>query len=132
MSVMPSTYFSILPLSHDSILTAKKLVTRNVASIGSSFLHAISRLYFTVIIIDVTDASSPERVVASPYEGIRNGSAVIMKIPNPNPVVRCTNAAPIVNNIRVIIADFSIFRRVMGTGTLVHSLGLMNLTLLIL
>lgn len=106
MSVMPSTYFSMSPLSHDSILTAKKLVTRNVASIGSSFLHAISRLYFTVIIIDVTDASSPDRVVASPYDGIRNGSAVIMKIPNPNPVVRCTNAAPIVNNMSVIIFKF--------------------------
>lgn len=32
-----------------------------------------------------------------------NGSMVIMKIPNPNPVVRCTNAAPMVNNISVVI-----------------------------
>jgi hypothetical protein len=39
-------------------------------------------------------ANSPERVVASPYVGIRNGSIVIMKMPKPKPVVRCMKLAP--------------------------------------
>lgn len=46
------------------------------------------------ITVDVAAASSPERVVASPYEGIRYGSIVMMKMPKPNPVVRCIKAAP--------------------------------------
>ena len=44
--------------------------------------------------VEVVSASRPDRVVASPYEGIRKGSMVMMKIPNPKPVVRCTKLAP--------------------------------------
>ena len=39
-------------------------------------------------------AISPESVVASPYDGRRYGRRVIMKIPNPKPVVDCTKLAP--------------------------------------
>jgi hypothetical protein len=39
-------------------------------------------------------ASNPESVVASPYVGMRNGSIVIMKMPNPKPVVRWMKLAP--------------------------------------
>ena len=42
-------------------------------------------------------ARSPERVVASPYVGRKNGSIVIMKMPKPKPVVRCTKLAPMLN-----------------------------------
>ena len=103
MSVAPRIYLSTSLLSHVSISTAQKLVTRNVARIGSSWRQAISRRYFTVRMSDVTEASSPDSVVASPYDGIIHGSTVMMNIPNPNPVVRCTNAAPMVNNMSVII-----------------------------
>ena len=39
---------------------------------------------------DVERARRPDNVVASPYEGTRKGSTVIMKMPNPKPVTRCT------------------------------------------
>ena len=46
---------------------------------------------------EVVMARSPERVVASPYVGRKNGSIVIMKMPKPKPVVRCTKLAPMLN-----------------------------------
>jgi len=42
-------------------------------------------------------ARRPESVVDSPYVGIKNGSIVIMKMPKPKPVVRCTKLAPMLN-----------------------------------
>ena len=42
-------------------------------------------------------ARSPESVVASPYVGRKNGSIVMMKMPKPKPVVRCTKLAPMLN-----------------------------------
>ena len=46
----------------------------------------------------VAKASRPDRVVASPYDGIRKGSTVMMKIPKPKPVVLSTKLAPTANN----------------------------------
>ncbi len=46
---------------------------------------------------EVVIAKSPESVVASPYVGRKNGSIVIMKMPKPKPVVRCTKLAPILS-----------------------------------
>ncbi len=46
---------------------------------------------------EVVMARSPERVVASPYVGRKNGSIVMMKMPKPKPVVRCTKLAPMLN-----------------------------------
>ena len=43
---------------------------------------------------EVVIASSPESVVASPYVGRKKGNIVIMKMPKPKPVVRCTKLAP--------------------------------------
>ena len=42
-------------------------------------------------------ANRPESVVASPYVGRKNGSIVMMKMPKPNPVVRCTKLAPMLS-----------------------------------
>lgn len=39
------------------------------------------------------------RVTASPYDGIRKGSALIMNMPNPNPTVLCTKLAPAASRI---------------------------------
>ena len=68
----------------------------NVSRIGMSLLHVMNFLILMHMSVEVVMARSPERVVASPYDGIRNGSMVIMKIPKPKPVVRCTKLAPIV------------------------------------
>ena len=42
-------------------------------------------------------ANRPDSVVASPYVGRKKGSIVIMKMPKPKPVVRCTKLAPMLN-----------------------------------
>ena len=46
---------------------------------------------------EVVMARSHESVVASPYVGRKNGSIVMMKMPKPKPVVRCTKLAPMLN-----------------------------------
>lgn len=59
----------------------------NVIRIGTSLFQTI---FFHMLITmneDVVSASRPERAVASPYDGIRKGSTVIMNMPNPKPVV---------------------------------------------
>ena len=58
---------------------------------------------------EVVMAKSPERVVASPYVGRKNGSIVIMKMPKPKPVVRCTKLAPMLNRNMAITRLLIIF-----------------------
>ena len=69
-------------------------VRRKMERIGMSLFQAMNRLYFIAATRDVVKANNPDNAVASPYEGIRKGSRVIMKMPNPNPVVLCTKLAP--------------------------------------
>lgn len=69
-------------------------VIRKMERIGMSLFQVMNRLYFIEAINEVVSANNPDKAVASPYEGIRNGSSVIMKMPNPNPVVLCTKLAP--------------------------------------
>ena len=71
-------------------------MTMKVSRIGTSLFHVMNFLILMHMSMEVVMARSPERVVASPYDGIRKGSIVIMKIPKPKPVVRCTKLAPIV------------------------------------
>ena len=58
---------------------------------------------------EVVMARSPESVVASPYVGRKNGSIVIMKMPKPKPVVRCTKLAPMLNRNMAITRLLIIF-----------------------
>ena len=44
--------------------------------------------YFSIATVADVSERSPDNVTASPYDGIRKGSAVIMNIPNPKPMVR--------------------------------------------
>lgn len=77
-------------------------ISMNVISIGMSLFHEIYSRYLYDMIAEVERASRPDRVVASPYDGIRNGRTVMMKMPKPKPVVRCTKLAPTVSrNIAV-------------------------------
>ena len=66
----------------------------NVSKIGQRRCQVTLPLNRHTIAAEVVMANSPERVVASPYVGIRNGSIVIMKMPKPKPVVRCMKLAP--------------------------------------
>lgn len=79
----------------------------NTANIGKSLFHVRYRLILTAVIKDVVRAKSPDKAVDSPYEGIRKGSIVIMKIPNPKPIVLWIKLAQMLRtNIRkpVIVA----------------------------
>jgi hypothetical protein len=55
--------------------------------------------YLTITTAAEVSDSRPESVTASPYEGIRKGRAVMMKMPNPKPIVRCTKLAPAASRI---------------------------------
>ena len=59
---------------------------------------------------EVVMARSPERVVASPYVGRKNGSIVMMKMPKPKPVVRCTKLAPMLNRNMAITTLLIVIR----------------------
>ena len=61
----------------------------------------------TITYKDCVAANNPDNVVASPYDGHKNGSIVIINTPNPNPHTRCTNAAPALSsiNIKTIVED---------------------------
>ena len=100
--------YSCIPLSIQIDIVD---VTRNTDSIGRSLFQVILLRYLYAAIIDVVRARSPDRAVASPYEGIRKGRCVIMKMPNPKPVVRCTKLAPVASrNISRIFSINSICR----------------------
>ena len=83
-------------------------VMMNVRRIGRSLFQVIYLLILKLIIADVVNARRPESVVASPYEGIRKGSIVIMNMPNP--VVLWTKLAPKVRrNISRIFSICSVY-----------------------
>ena len=69
----------------------------NVSNIGHSRFQVMKLRSFQTMTADVVMANRPESVVASPYVGRKNGSIVMIKMPNPKPVVRCTKLAPILN-----------------------------------
>ena len=54
-------------------------VRRKMERIGMSLFQVMNRLYFIAATRDVVKANNPDSAVASPYEGIRKGSRVIMK-----------------------------------------------------
>ena len=69
----------------------------NVSSIGHSRFQVMKLCSFQAMTAEVVMASRPESVVASPYVGSKNGSIVMIKMPKPKPVVRCTKLAPMLN-----------------------------------
>ena len=70
----------------------------NVIRMGHRCFQIISFHILLHMIKVVVSANNPDSVVASPYDGIRNGRTVMMNIPNPNPVVRSTKLAPTASN----------------------------------
>ena len=69
----------------------------NVSSIGHNRFQVMKLRSFQTMTAEVVMANRPESVVASPYVGRKNGSIVIIKMPKPKPVVRCTKLAPILS-----------------------------------
>jgi hypothetical protein len=66
----------------------------NVATIGRRRFQFTYLIYWNITTVAEVSESRPESVTASAYDGIRKGRAVIMNMPNPNPMVRCTKLAP--------------------------------------
>ena len=69
----------------------------NVSSIGHNRFQVMKPRSFQTMTAEVVMANRPESVVASPYVGRKNGSIVIIKMPKPKPVVRCTKLAPMLS-----------------------------------
>ena len=78
--------------------TAPAEITMKVIRIGQRCFQVIYLRILIQMIKVVASAKRPERVVASPYDGIRKGRTVMMKIPNPKPVVLSTKLAPTASN----------------------------------
>ena len=66
----------------------------NIGHIRCQVTNLLSRQTMTA---EVVMARMPDRVVASPYVGMKYGSIVMMKMPKPKPVVRCTKLAPMLS-----------------------------------
>ena len=69
----------------------------NVSSIGHNRFQVMKPRSFQTMTAEVVMANRPESVVASPYVGRKNGSIVMIKMPKPKPVVRCTKLAPMLS-----------------------------------
>ena len=80
-------------LSSMQIAMVENITNANV--IGKKRFHVTYFTYFTITTAaDVSD-SIPDSVTASAYDGIKKGRAVMMNIPNPNPMVLWMKLAPI-------------------------------------
>ena len=79
-------------LSSRNIAAVENIV--NAAMIGRKRFQFTYLIYCSITTVADVNDNSPERVTASAYEGIRKGRAVMMKMPNPNPIVRCIKLAP--------------------------------------
>jgi hypothetical protein len=97
--MMPNIILIACPSILSSILMAIDENMMNAATIGKSLFQLTYFIYFTITTVAEVSESRPESVTASPYEGIRKGSAVIMNMPNPNPIVLCTKLAPAARRI---------------------------------
>ena len=95
MSMIPKMIFMACPSIRSSrhIAIVEKMM--KAAKMGSRRFHVTNFRYFIMTTVADVSERSPDRVTDSPYEGIRKGSAVMMNIPNPKPIVRCTKLAPI-------------------------------------
>ena len=99
ISMMPRIILMALPSILSSRIIARVEKIMNAPTIGRSLFHVTNLRYFTITTVAEVNDNSPDRVTASPYEGIRKGSAVMMNMPNPNPIVLWTKLAPAANSI---------------------------------
>ena len=94
ISIRPRVILIATPSILSSMLVAIVEKTTNAAIVGSRRFQVTYFRYLIMTPAADVNERSPERVTASPYEGIRKGSAVMMNMPNPNPIVLCMKLAP--------------------------------------
>ena len=81
--------------------------TANEATKGKKRFQVTNLMYLIITTVADVKDSIPDNVTASAYEGIKKGSAVMMNIPNPNPIVRWTKLAPVARrNIGILNSIF--------------------------
>lgn len=112
INVSPKIFLNALSLICERKQMAIVEINENAARIGHMLFQFTNFLNLMAIIAEVVIANRPDKAVASPYEGIRNGRNVMMKMPKPNPVVLCTKLAPIVRNKMYMMS--SIFSEIQG------------------
>ena len=93
MSIAPSTCLRERLSIFVTPMTAKKDTITKVRRMSQSFWIGTCLRFLIAGMRAVRIASIPLRAVASPYDGIRWGSRVIMNMPNPNPLTLCVKAA---------------------------------------
>ena len=99
ISITPRITLIARPSILSSRLIAMVEKTMNAAIIGRIRFHVTYFIYLTITAAaDVRD-NRPDSVTASAYEGIRKGSAVMMNMPKPKPIVLCTKLAPAARRI---------------------------------
>jgi hypothetical protein len=79
-------------LSSIRIAIVEKIL--NAATMGRRRFHVTYFRYWIITTVAEVRDNRPERVTASAYDGIRKGSAVMMNIPKPNPIVLWMKLAP--------------------------------------
>ena len=79
-------------LSSRYIATVEKIV--NATMIGRKRFQFTYLMYWAITTVAEVSENRPESVTASAYDGMRKGSAVMMKMPNPNPMVLWMKLAP--------------------------------------
>ena len=116
-----------LPSRSEEECAAIVETTIKVSSIGQSRHQATYSRMRQTMTADVVIANRPESVVASPYVGRKNGNIVMMKMPKPKPVVRCTKLAPMLSRnmaitILLIINNHKSGRKATNLSFLYYSL----------
>ena len=97
MSATPRIRFNIWSSIRVSVNIAIVETMIKVSSIGHNRFQVMKLRSFQTMTDEVVIANRPECVVASPYVGRKNGSIVMIKMPKPKPVVRCTKLAPMLS-----------------------------------
>ena len=81
-----------------SILSSREIAIveniANAARIGRRRFQFTYLMYCIITTVADVSESRPERVTASAYDGMRKGRAVMMKMPNPKPMVLWMKLAP--------------------------------------
>ena len=106
ISTIPRIFLRVLSCILVSMQIATADTAMKVSRMGISLFHVMNFRMRKVMMAEVVSARSPDKVVASAYDGIRKGRRVIMNIPKPKPVVLWTKLAPTAKrNISIMFSN---------------------------
>lgn len=111
ISMSPRIILIVGPSILSSSIIAAVENTTNVTIMGKKRFQVTYLIYCSITTVAEVSDRSPERVTASAYDGIRKGSAVMMNMPNPKPIVRCIKLAPAARSMiyRIFSINYFLF-----------------------